>query len=446
MRFRERLGLKGLSLTLALVVVGWPGGLRGQVAEGDAGHASAAVMSLAEAIERALERSPALAQSREAVENAGWARRTAVGSFLPTLSTSSSMSVRSSQQQDPTTGEVVSGSQNSYGAGLSASYDLFSGWSRVRELESARAGMGAAEARLVDQRYGVVLATQRLYFEALEQSELVEVAEQRVAQAEESLGLTRTRAALQAATTSDTLRARLELVNARQALLQARSGAMTARVNLGRQVGVAGAVEPEAPGAVEPEALALSDAQVLALAERGSPSVLAAEASAVTARANAGASKAVYWPSLRMSSGYNWSNREASFTGGSTNWNMSFSASYPLFNGFQREANVARADESLRVAQLAEDDARLAARAEADAALRTLRTAEQAIEIAQEAVAVAEEDLRVIQERYRVGVSRIFDVVQSQIALDQARVDLVGARYDYILARAELEAIVGRQL
>jgi outer membrane protein TolC len=45
-----------------------------------------------------------------------------------------------------------------------------------------------------------------------------------------------------------------------------------------------------------------------------------------------------------------------------------------------------------------------------------------------------------------VGVARIFDVVQSQIALDQARVDLVGARYDYVLARAELEAVVGREL
>jgi outer membrane protein TolC len=403
-------------------------------------------VTLEDAVARALERSPALAQSAEAVQNAGWTRRTAVGAFLPSVSTSSSMSIRSSRQQDPTTGELRSGSSDSYGAGVSASYDLFSGLSRVRDLEAAGAGVEAAEARMVDQRYGVVLATQQVFFEALEQGELLEVARQRVAQAEESLGLTRTRANLREATTSDTLRARLEYVNARQVLLQAESALRTAEVSLGRQVGVPGPVEPVAPEGLGPRPLALSEEAILDLAVGAAPSVRAAEASAVAARANASASRAAYVPSLRMSSGYNWANQAASFEGGATNWSVGFSASYPLFNGFQREATVARASESLRVARLQEEDARLAARAEADAALRTLQTAEQAILIAEEAVAVAEEDLRVIQERYRVGVARIFDVVQSQIALDQARVDLVGARYDYVLARAELEAVVGREL
>jgi outer membrane protein TolC len=36
--------------------------------------------------------------------------------------------------------------------------------------------------------------------------------------------------------------------------------------------------------------------------------------------------------------------------------------------------------------------------------------------------------------------------VTSQIAADQARVDLVNSRYDYVLARARLEAMLGRNL
>ena len=90
-------------------------------------------------------------------------------------------------------------------------------------------------------------------------------------------------------------------------------------------------------------------------------------------------------------------------------------------------------------------DARRGARQEADAAFRFLGTSEMAIDIAEEALAVANEDLRVTRERYRVGVAIILDVVTSQIAVDQARVDLVNARYDYVLARAELEAILGME-
>lgn len=56
------------------------------------------------------------------------------------------------------------------------------------------------------------------------------------------------------------------------------------------------------------------------------------------------------------------------------------------------------------------------------------------------------EELRVINERYRVGVATILDVVTSQIALDQAVADLVTVRYDHVVARAEIEGILGRDI
>ena len=166
----------------------------------------------------------------------------------------------------------------------------------------------------------------------------------------------------------------------------------------------------------------------------------------MAAREAYSSSRSAYIPSVSVSSGYNWSNQTASFNGGNTSWNLNFNLSYPLFNGFSREATIVRAEYSTRVARLQEDDARLASRQETDAALRSLETSELAIEIAGEAVAVADEDLRVTRERYRVSVAIILDVVTSQIAADQARLDLVNARYDYVLARAQLEAILGRDL
>jgi outer membrane protein len=156
--------------------------------------------------------------------------------------------------------------------------------------------------------------------------------------------------------------------------------------------------------------------------------------------------KTVYIPSLRMSSGYNWSNQTVSFSGGNTSWNMSLSMSYPIFNGFQRETSIDRAQYVQRVTSLRENDARLAAREEADAALQNLLTAEQAIVIAEGAALVAAEDLRVVRERYAVGAATILDILVSQNAVTQSDVDVITTRYDYILARAELEAILGREL
>jgi len=432
-----------LTLTLsAVVALSTPGGAQ----ERSLLDPGATRITLDDAIAQALILSPLMAQSEQSVINAGESKRTAVGAFMPTLSTSSGMSVRSSEQFDPGTNRLVSGSAHSYNAGLSARYDIFRGGQRFSDLSRARADLTAAEARRQDQRFGVILQTKNLFFQALRQEELLEVARRRIEQANQSLEMTRTQVLVGAGTVSDTLRARLEFINARQAVLNAEVATRAARFGLGRQIGEAAPVIPEAPADLSPQPLPMVESEALQIAESLAPSVLAAQAATSAAQQAYSSSKSVYIPTLSLSSGYNWSSQVASFDGGRTSWNLNFNLSYPLFNGFSREASVVRAEYSTRLARIQEDDARLGSRQATDAALRALETAERAIAIAQEAVAVADEDLRVTRARYEADVAIILDVITSQIASDQARVDLVNARYDYVLARAELEAILGREL
>jgi len=431
------------STVLALLAAGTPGaGARSAQAQGP----PADTISLEEALDLSLVHSPQLAQVQASVSNAGGARLRAWGSFLPNISVGSGASVQSQNRFDPNTQRVVSGNNSSYNASMSASYQVFQGGRKYAELGRTESGILEAEARLQDQRFGILFQTRTLFVNALRQSELVAVAEASVARAEESLEITRARVRVGTGTRSDSLRTRLELANARQALLRCQNQLRSARYALGRQVGAAGTVVPRLPGNLDPVPLALSEDQIIALAESVSPAVLAAEAATAVAGSAERSARSSYLPSLSVSSGYSWANQEAAFTGGNTSWNLRVSGSYQLFDGFQRSQNVSQASESRRVARLAEDDARRAVRQEVDAAIRTLEMQEQAIAIAREAVVVAEEDLRLIRERYDVQMATVLDVITSQVGLDQAEADLVSARYDYVLARAELESIVGRSL
>jgi outer membrane protein TolC len=304
------------------------------------------------------------------------------------------------------------------------------------ELSRTRADLSAARASMADQRYAVTLQTKTLFYEALRQGELLEVARARVDQARQSLDLVREQTRLGQGTASDTLRARLELANARQAVLQAETSRRAARFSLARQIGAAAPVEPVPPDSLDPRSLPLTEQEILVRAEEAAPSVEAASFSAEAASASVAAARSAYLPSFGISSGYTWSNNQFALEQGNTSWSLRLSASYPIFNGFSREGQIQRAQDQLVVARRQEEDARLAAREQADAALQGLRTAEQAIEIAQEAVTVAREDLRVVRERYRLGVATILDLITSQIAVEQAQADAIGARYDYALARA----------
>ena len=409
-------------------------------------ESEAVQITLQEAINRAVMVSPQIAQAEQSVLNARESKRTAVGSFLPTISTGSGMSVRSTDRFDPGTDRVVSGSANSYNANINARYNLFQGGQRFSELSRTKADYAAAEALRKDQDFNVIFQTKNLFFQALRQQELREVARLRIEQATQSLEMTRMRQQLGGGTVSDTLRARLELINARQALLTAENDTQIARFGLGRQVGMSEPVAPVVPEGLDPTPLGLEQIEVLRMAESESPSVVAANANLTAAEKAYSSARASYLPTFSLNSGYSWSNQQASFDQGLTSWNLNLNMSYPLFNGFSREASVVRAESSAYVARLQEDDARRGARQEADAALRFLETSNMAIDIAEEALLVANEDLRVTRERYRVGVAIILDVVTSQIAVDQARVGLVNARYDYVLARAELEAILGMEL
>ena len=78
--------------------------------------------------------------------------------------------------------------------------------------------------------------------------------------------------------------------------------------------------------------------------------------------------------------------------------------------------------------------------------LGALRTAQQRIALQQVSVAAAQEDVRVQQQRYNIGASVLLDLITSQAALATAEQSLIQARYDYRIARAQLEALIGRDL
>ena len=103
--------------------------------------AEATRITLDDALTRAVARSPQLAQSEQSLVNAGESRRTALGAFLPTISTNSGMSIRSTERFDPGTDRLVSGSSNSYNAGLTARYALFRGGQRFSAFDRAAADL-----------------------------------------------------------------------------------------------------------------------------------------------------------------------------------------------------------------------------------------------------------------------------------------------------------------
>jgi outer membrane protein len=402
-------------------------------------------VTLSDAIQRALLVQPAMVQAQGGVRSANAQMLANSGSFLPTVNLSGSSS-RSGGSQIVGNQIVPAPARTSFSGTLSANLDLFTGFRRIASRRAADASQDAADAGLINQRYQVVLQTKQGFYNAIATEELVRVADAQVARTRQQLQISIEKLHAGSATRSDSLRSVVELGNAQIALLQAQANLAFAQASLGRQIGIDQAVRAAPDSTLPP---APDTAGLRASALNTAPQVRQTEALARAARAQVWVSRAAYWPTFSTSLSKGSSGGVApwtSTTGYADNWAVRFSVNLTLFNGFTREQQVTSAGVQRDNAEAVAADTRRLVNATLTQAIAALQTASTQLDISRANVAAATEDMRVQQERYRVGAATILDLLTSQASLTQALVNQVQSRFNYLVSRATLEALVGREL
>jgi outer membrane protein len=408
-------------------------------------------ITLADAIARAQLAQPSVVAAQGGVSRASAQYKTSWGAFIPSLSFNSSFGTSYSNgpsRVNQITGEVISGESyaKSVSNGISASVDLFTGFRRGAQMDVARANESAADAGLLDAQYQTTLSAKQTFFGALAANELVRVRQLSVRRAEEQLSVSVAKLRAGSATRSDSLRSLVTLGTSQLQLLTALTAVATTEANLGRLVGMDGRVRA-LPDSAYLLVVEIGDTLVIrAEAENNSPKVRAAQAQADAARASVKASKAAWWPQLNLSGRYNYNGNDSQDYEFFDSRSATLALSYPIFNQFQRDQSIVTASTTYDAAVSTADDARRQVDASLTARLAELESARAQIDIATTSLQAATEDLRVNQERYRVGAATIVDVLSSQEALSQAEVDVIQARYNYVVAKAQIEAIIGRSL
>lgn len=428
-------------------------------------------ITLQEAVRLAERNSPSNVQARGNVHTSVTASRAAYAAFIPSVS----VSMSGTRQQNPSStrinnsGEIVQTSREpwTFNTGLNANVNLFDGGRRLYEIRQASASVDAAEANQILVRFRGALDVKQQYYAVLAARESEGAALAQLRQAEEQLKAATARIQAGAATKSDSLRSAIQLGNANLALLNARNNLRNANAALTRFAGTPFVVTAAQDDGLDVTLPGLDSASLLHMAEEG-PAVQQARSQLAVARAGRRVARTAYFPTIDATYSRSGSGVDSRFGSGadvlcptqptdpvaprnfcpSYNYNGSyrFSLSLPLFNQLGREASIIRADAEEDNASAVLRDTRLLAQQNLTQQLGALQTAQQRIAIQSASVAAAEEDLRVQQQRYSLGASTLLDVLTSQTQLDEARSALIQARFDYRIAKAQLEALIGKDL
>ena len=403
-------------------------------------------VTLDDAVELALRANPAIISAQGTLWGSRANRRQqAIGQWLPTVSASSGASKASSTRFNQATGQNVTvASAWSYNGSLSANLLLFDqGFQRVFQGRQANAFVDRDEAALIDQKFQVTLQTKQAFYDAVAAGELERVRETQVQQYAGQLRISKEKLAAGSAIRSDTLRATVLLGNQRVALIQARATRSAAEAALARVIGMDGSVKPVVDSAVM-QITTLDTAALRAEAVSGAPSITRAEAGRRAAEAAVTIQRQNYLP--RVTASYSQQRSGTDLGNLTPGWNFGLNLSWQIFNGFGRETGLSNALASRETAIAQEADARRLVEVQVTQQVANLAAAEAQLEIAQASRGAAEEDLRISRERYRLGAATLVDVLQAQAGFDNTQVDAVNARKAYQVAKANLSALVGREL
>ena len=411
---------------------------------------TATPITLGEAIKLAQQNSVTSVQARGTIRTSEAAVKQSYAAFLPSFSVSANRQNQSGDRFD-TQGNLVpfTGQPTNYSTGLSSSLQLFDGGRRFFDVKRSKADVDAAEAGETASRFNVALQVKQQYYNILAARESKSAADAQIQQAEQQLRSSSLRLRAGAAIVSDSLRSVVALGNARLALLTAESNLRVANATLTRLVASPTTVTAVASDTVDQQVVIPDIAELETLVSRA-PAIEQADAQLSSAHASVRSAKTAFLPTINMNFNRSGSGLDPQFGIGDKryayNQNLSFSLNFPLFNNLTREVNVARAIVAEDVAEVQLRDAKLLAHQTLVQSLALMKTAQEQVAIQTVSVAAATEDLRVQQRRYELGATTLLDLLTSQTALDNARIALIRARYDYRVAKAQLEALIGRDL
>jgi outer membrane protein len=417
-------------------------------------------VTLDDALRRSQQVAPSVIQAQGAIRTAELGLRTAQWQFIPNLVVNPQMSLSLSNGQarlDPITGEIISGSVRTptYQFGASANYTIFDGFARNYNVKQQRANEAAADASLVTSRFASDLTTTTAFFNALGTKQLVDVAQSSVNAAEGQLRLATAKLHAGSGQLSDSLTALGGFLQARLQLLTAQSNLVVAESNLGRLIGVTGRVAAIDDSAFYRMAAPIDTGAVRQEVMANAPALKSLEASLVASQNAWKISKAAYFPTLSVNAAQSWTGNwdtphpapsPSTPTGLIIRRSVNLTLSMNPWTSLARETQIENAAIRISNAEAQLTDQRNLLAAQVSQAFASLANAQESINVSTAARVALDENMRVVTERYRIGSATITEVLTAQQNLTSAQSNEVSARYSYLLAKAQVEQILGRKL
>ena len=431
---------------LVMLVAAGPSHAQPAEAQPEAGQPAASQgpkWTLDDCVRVALQHNPTVAIAAASVESSRASREGARSVLYPQATLDASTGLGPSTSSTGTGGGTT-GATNSTQVGTVALGVDWSLWQTGRHatLAQSREDLDAATLDQLATLQSLVQQVIVDYYAVLASRELIGVAQDGVAAAQEHVHDVETRIRLGKTAEVDIYAVKSDLATAQLDLIDATSGERTAVAQLRNVLGLDHTTEFDiATTPLDTETAGPPFDQALALARANRPDLASSQA-AIRSRGYAlDVAHDVRGPNVTVGSQFTYdpsrSRRNAA------RWSLSARLSWPLFDGHATAADEDRARASLKQAQASARQLDLQIALDVEQTLIELERTTERIKASTEALAAADARLRAARTRYTQVGGALLELTDARAAYTSAAADLVRARFDRQVALVGVRQATG---
>ena len=433
-------------------------------------NAEARSLTIDQAVALALQKSPALAKTKDQLAGLEAQRKSLRGAYFPKLSVSANVFVWDDKLEFASfdAGALAANATPECLSVLGCLAPLLSAFDfgPIRDqvtsqisvtlaqpitpllqvhkgYQAIKAGKRAVQHGLSVNRLDITASARKSYIQVKQAEGGVKIADSAVEQVEAQLKIAKAFAQAGLLGRNDVLKVEVGLARAKGAQLRTRSGLELARTALAITLGLPASepIEATETFADPPPPFRLSFDACLGRALKQRPALAALQAQVEANEAQTGAAKNALIPTLvalatyQHSEGMGFANpKNQFFAGGTLSWDFSWGQDWYKVEAARSKTRAARQD-----IKQAKDGIYL----QVKKAFLDLATARQELAISRVAVKQAEEAYRIEKTKYEKSSATTTDLLNAQLALNQARLTENTALYSWYIARSELTRAMG---
>jgi outer membrane protein len=403
-------------------------------------------LTVTQAIQRVLERHPAIAQGNESVRAAEARVLQSASPSYPDITTEASYTFLGpiAKLAFPGLGEFRLYPADNYDAHVTGRYTVYD-FGRIDatvNMTKSRVQSGRDAVELT--KNNLAYQTIRVFYSILFLERSIQVQDEQIEALNQHMLSTKRRVAAGTATSFDVLTTQVRVAAAQSQKIDLENGLQKQRVMLGQLIGLAPGVQVQIRGDFEQTTPAATGESLFQMAAQRRMEIKLANDAEQSAELQRDLVSLGNKPSLKANLAYGVRNGfipNLDVLRG--NWVVGVKAEVPIFDGWRTDHQKEEAEATMLAEQARRRDVEQQVSSDVEQASADVQAAVSKITISELQVQQAKEAVSIARSHYETGTLTNLDLLDAQAAESTARLGNLQSLYKYVMSRYELQRAIG---